>query len=70
MEKQKEYNLLYLLTKSILHKEKRRKGSDRRRTNATKTVLDVFQHRSRTGKSYCWMRFDVGSERGNVFLFP
>jgi hypothetical protein len=29
----------------------------------TKTVSDVFRHRSRTGKSYCWTRSDVGSER-------
>jgi hypothetical protein len=49
--------------KSVLHEEKRRTGSDSGRTNATKTVSDVFRHRSGTGKSYCRMRFDVGSER-------
>jgi hypothetical protein len=40
-------------------------GSDSGRTNATKTVSDVFRHQSGTGKSYCRMRFDVGSERVN-----
>jgi hypothetical protein len=51
--------------KSVLHEEKRRTGSDSGQTNATKTVSDVFRHRSGTGKSYCWTRFDVGSERVN-----
>jgi hypothetical protein len=32
----------------------------------TKTVSDVFRHRSGTGKSYCRTRFDVGSERVNT----
>jgi hypothetical protein len=32
MEKQKEYNLRYLLVKSVLHEEKRRTGSDSGRT--------------------------------------
>jgi hypothetical protein len=63
MEKQKEYNLRYLLVKSVLHEEKRRTGSDSGRTNATKNVSDVFRHRSGTGKSYCRTRSDVGSER-------
>jgi hypothetical protein len=36
------------------------------RTKATKTVSDVFRHRSRTGKSYCQTRFDVGSERAKM----
>jgi hypothetical protein len=63
IEKQKEYNLRYLLVKSVLHKEKHRTGSDSRRTNTTKTVSDVFRHRSGTGKSYCRTRFDIGSER-------
>jgi hypothetical protein len=49
--------------KSVLHEEKRRTGPDSGRTNATKTVSDVFRHRSRTGKSYCRTRSDVGSER-------
>jgi hypothetical protein len=49
--------------KSVLHEKTRRTGSDRGRTNATKTASDVFRHRSRTGKSYCRTRFDVGSER-------
>jgi hypothetical protein len=63
MEKQKEYNLRYLLAKVLLHEETRRTGSDSGRTNATKTVSDVFRHRSRTRKSYCRTRSDVGSER-------
>jgi hypothetical protein len=46
MEKQKEYNLRYLLDKALLHKQKRRTGSDSGRTNATKTLSDVFRHRS------------------------
>jgi hypothetical protein len=29
----------------------------------TKTVWDIFRHRSRTGKSYYRTRSDVGSER-------
>jgi hypothetical protein len=67
MEIQKEYNLRYLLAKvCILHEEKRRTGSDNGRTNATKTLLDVFRHRSGTGKSYCRTRFDVGSKRVNI----
>jgi hypothetical protein len=49
--------------KSVLHEEKRRTGSDSGRTNAAKTVSDVFRHRSRTGKLYCRTRSDVGSER-------
>jgi hypothetical protein len=49
--------------KSVLHEEKRRTGSDNGQTNATKTVSDVFRHRSRTRKSYCRTRSDVGSER-------
>jgi hypothetical protein len=63
MEKQKEYNLRYLLAKFVLHEEKRQTGSNSGRTNATKTVSDVFRHRSGTGKSYCRTGFDVGSER-------
>jgi hypothetical protein len=63
MEIQKEYNLRYLLAKVLLHEEKRRTGSDSGRTNATKTMSDFFRHRSRTGKSYCRTRSDVGSER-------
>jgi hypothetical protein len=35
MEKQKEYNLRYLLAKSVLHEEKRRTGYDSGGTNAT-----------------------------------
>jgi hypothetical protein len=66
MEKQKEYNLRYLLAKvRTTWEKKRRTGSDSGRTNATKTVSDVFRHRSRTGKSYCRTRSDVGSERVN-----
>jgi hypothetical protein len=49
--------------KFVLHEEKRRTGSDSGRTNATKTVSDVFRHRSGTGKLYCCKRFDVESER-------
>jgi hypothetical protein len=37
MEKQKEYNLRYLLAKVRTTWEKRRTGSDSGRTNATKT---------------------------------
>jgi hypothetical protein len=66
MEIQKEYNLRYLLDKSVLHEEKRRTGSDSGRRNATKFVSDVFRHWSGKGKSYCRTRFDVGSERVNV----
>jgi hypothetical protein len=51
--------------KSILHEEKRWTGSDSGQTNATKTVSDVFRHRSGTGKSYCQTRSDVGSETVN-----
>src|SRR5215475_13080388 len=56
--------------KSVLHDEKRRTSSDSGRTNATKTVSDVFRHRNRTGKSYCWTRSDVGSERVNRPSIP
>ena len=52
--------------KPVLHEEKCQTGSDSRRTNATKTVLDVFRHRSGTGKSYCRTRSDVGSESVEV----
>src|SRR5215475_14499235 len=52
--------------KSVLHEEKRRTGSDSGRTNATKTVSDVFRHRRITGKSYRRTRSDVGSERVNI----
>jgi hypothetical protein len=38
--------------KSVLHEEKRRTGSDSGRTNAIRTVSDIFRHRSGTGKSY------------------
>jgi hypothetical protein len=54
--------------KSVLHEEKGRSGSDSGRTNATKTVSDVFRHRSGTGKSYCQTRFDVGSEGDNEYV--
>jgi hypothetical protein len=62
IEKQKEYNLRYLLAKV---RTTCGKPPDRLRqqTNATKIVSDVFRHRSRTGKSYCRTRFDVGLER-------
>jgi hypothetical protein len=63
IEKQKEYSLRYLLAKACTTWGKGLTGSDSRRTNATKTVSDVFRHRSGTGKSYCWTRSDVGSER-------
>jgi hypothetical protein len=53
--------------KSVLHEKKRRTGSDSGQTNATKTVSDVFQHWSRTVKSYCRTKSDVGSERVNLF---
>jgi hypothetical protein len=53
----------------MLHEEKRRTGSDSGRTNATKTVSDVFRHQSGTGKLYCRTRFDVGLEMVNITLF-
>jgi hypothetical protein len=31
-------------------------------------MLDIFRHRSRTGKSHCWTRSDVGSERVKIVL--
>jgi hypothetical protein len=62
-EKRKEYNLRYLLAKFRTTWKNRRTGSDSGRTNATKTVSDVFRHRSGTGKAYCRTRFDVGSKR-------
>jgi hypothetical protein len=64
MEKQKEYNLRCWL-KSVLREEKHRRGSDTGRTNATKTVSDIFRHQSRTEKSYCQTMCDVGSEGVN-----
>jgi hypothetical protein len=54
--------------KPVLHEEKRRTGSVSGRTNATKTVSDVFRHRSRTGKSYCRTRSDVWSERVKLLI--
>jgi hypothetical protein len=54
------------MLKSALLEEKRRTGSDSGRTNVTETASDVFRHRSRTGKSYCRTRSDVGSERVNI----
>jgi hypothetical protein len=68
MEKGKEYNQHYLLAKVRTTEEKRRTGSDSGRTNATKTVSGVFRHRSRTGKSYCRTRSDVGLEIVNQNL--
>jgi hypothetical protein len=66
MEKQKEYNLRYLLVKV---RTTCGKASDRLRQRANKrnnkTVSDFFRHRSRTGKSYCRTRSDVGSETVN-----
>jgi len=59
IEKQKEYSLRYLLAKVHTTWGKRRTGSDSGRTNGTKTVSDVFRHRSGTGKSYCRTRSDV-----------
>jgi hypothetical protein len=59
--------------KSVLHEEKRRTGSDSGRTNATKTMSDVFRHRSRTGKSYCRTRSDsmmVKKEQSYIFTPP
>jgi hypothetical protein len=66
MEKQKEYNLRYLLAKV---RTTRGKASDRLRQRANKrkkTASDVFRHRSGTEKSYCRKRFDVESERVNT----
>jgi hypothetical protein len=63
MENRKSTTCANRWLKSVLHGEKRRTGPDIGRTNATKAVSDVFRHRSRTGKSYCRTRFDVGSER-------
>jgi hypothetical protein len=63
MEKQKEYNLGYLLAKV---RTTWGKASDRLRQRANKrnkTVSDVFRHRSGTEKLCCRTRFDVGLER-------
>jgi hypothetical protein len=63
MEKQKEYNLHYLLVKV---RYTRGKASDRLRQRANKrkkAVSYIFRHRSGTRKSYCRTRFDVRSER-------
>jgi hypothetical protein len=65
MEKQKEYNLRYLLAKV---RTTRGKASDRSRQRANKrnkNLSDIFQHRSETVKLYCRTRSDVGSERVN-----
>jgi hypothetical protein len=74
IEKQKDTTCTICWLKSVLHEEKCRTGSDSEQTNATKTVSDVFQHRSGTGKSYCRTRFDVGLERvkriGAILLHP
>jgi hypothetical protein len=37
--------------KPVLHEEKHQTGLNSRRTNATKTMSDMFRHRSGTGKS-------------------
>jgi hypothetical protein len=70
MEKQKEYNLRYLLAKV---RTTLGKASDRFRQRANKrkkAVSDVFRHRSKTRKSYCRTRSDVGSERvKNIYFF-
>jgi hypothetical protein len=74
MEYRKSTTCTICWLKSILHEEKRRTGSDSGRTNTTKTVSDIFRHQSRTGKSYCQTRSDVGSERvkidGQNILLP
>jgi hypothetical protein len=66
MEKQKVYNLRYMLAKV---RTTLGKASDRPRQRANKRKKDrvgVFRHRSRTGKSYCPTRADVESERVNL----
>jgi hypothetical protein len=64
MEKQKEYNLRYLLAKVHTTRGKASvRLRQRTKKNITKTVSGVFRHRSGTGKSYCRTRFDVGSGR-------
>jgi hypothetical protein len=63
MEKQKDYNLRYLLAKVRTTREKASYRLRQRANKRNKTVSDVFRHRSVTGKSYCWKRFDVGLER-------
>jgi hypothetical protein len=64
MEKQKEYNLRYVLAKIRNYMRKSvGQAPTAGEQNETKTVSDVFRHRSRTGKSYCRTRSDVGSER-------
>jgi hypothetical protein len=63
MENRKSTACAICWLKSVLHEKKRRTGSDSGRTNATKTVSDVFRHRSEIGKLYCRTRFDVGLER-------
>jgi hypothetical protein len=63
MEKQKEYNLRYLLAKVRTTRGKASNRLRQRKNKRNKTVSDVFRHRSGTGKSYCRKRFDLGSER-------
>jgi late competence protein required for DNA uptake (superfamily II DNA/RNA helicase) len=59
MEKQKEYNLRYLLAKV---RSTRRKASDRLRQRANKRNKNRVG-RLPTGKSYCRTRSDVGLKR-------
>jgi hypothetical protein len=69
MVKQKDCKLRYLLSK---FRTTWGEASDRLRQRANKrnkTVSDVFRHRSRTGKSYCRTRSDLGSERFEYILF-
>jgi hypothetical protein len=65
VENRKSTTYAICCLKSVLREEKRRTGSDSGGTNATKTVSDVFRHRSRTRKSFCRTKSDVGSERVN-----
>jgi hypothetical protein len=63
MEKQKEYNLRYLLVKA---RTTWGKAPDRRRQRANKrnkNRVGRLPTSERTGKSYCPTRSDVGSER-------
>jgi len=60
IEKHKEYSLRCLLAKA---RTTWGKASDRLWQRANKRNKNRVGHRSGTGKSYCWTRSDVGSER-------
>jgi hypothetical protein len=70
MEKQKAYNLRYLLAKVRTTCGKASDGLRQWANKLNKTVSDVSRHRSGTGKSYRRARFDEGSERVNGKMEP